>query len=121
MKHTLTCTIGAALVAAFSFSGCTTVTGATYAGYETGARKGVEVANDNAIRTLADSICGMPYGAILRNTYFIPVAKAACLPAGAANAPDTTLPASSAMQAAPATAATSAISAISAASATSAK
>jgi hypothetical protein len=77
---------------ALATTGCTTVTGAAYAGYETGAKKGVEVANDNAVRTLTDSICAMPYGAILRNTYFIPVAKAACLPQGASNAPETTLP-----------------------------
>ncbi|HEY8027681.1 MAG TPA: hypothetical protein VIF60_24285 [Burkholderiaceae bacterium] len=85
--------LAAALVAAFCFSGCTTVTGQAYAGYETAARKGIEMADDNNIKTLSDAICAVPYGAILRNAQFIPVAKAACLPPGSNNAPDTTLPA----------------------------
>ena len=83
----------AVVLIAAMLSGCTTVTGAAYAGYETAAKKGIETADDNQIKTLSDAICAVPYGAILRNTAFIPVAKAACLPQGAANAPDTTLPA----------------------------
>ena len=84
--------ITAALVAAFSLSNCTTVTGQAYAGYEAAAKKGVQLADDNAIKTITDNICAVPYGAVIRNTQFIPVAKAACLPAGANSAPDSLLP-----------------------------
>ncbi|HEX7642963.1 MAG TPA: hypothetical protein VF472_12220 [Burkholderiaceae bacterium] len=85
--------LAAALGLAACQSGCTTVTGSAYAGYESAARKGIEVANDNAIKTTMDAICAWPYGAILRNPQAIPVAKAACLPQSVNNAPETTLPA----------------------------
>jgi len=80
------------IIAALALTGCTTTTAQLYSGYEQAAKKGIEAADDNNIKTLTDSICGVPYGAVIRNTQFIPVAKAACLPAGANSAPDSLLP-----------------------------
>jgi len=84
--------LAALAVLGLALASCTTVTGQAYAGYEAAAKKGVQLADDNAIKTITDNICAVPYGAVIRNTQFIPVAKAACLPAGANSAPDSLLP-----------------------------
>lgn len=52
------------------------------AGYGEKVVRDVQGANDNLIHGLEVAICGVPYGAILRNPEFIPVAKAACLANG---------------------------------------
>ena len=90
MKHLIT--IAAMLTACTLQTACTTTTAQLYAGYESAAKKGLEAADDNNIRTLTDGICGVPYGAVIRNSQFIPLAKAACLPAGGNSAPDSLLP-----------------------------
>jgi len=51
----------------------------------------IQTANDNVIDAIRESICAVPYGAIIRHPEFVGVAKAACLPTGTTNAPATLL------------------------------
>lgn len=54
------------VMAAILLAGCTTTTATMYAGYETAAKKGVQLADDNLRTTLVDAICGTPYASVQR-------------------------------------------------------
>ena len=63
-------------------SGCGTLN--TYvAAQNAAAVKDTKAANDNLVRGIEESICEVPIGAVIRNSEFVPIAQAACLPAGA--------------------------------------
>jgi hypothetical protein len=55
------------LLALSLLTGCTTTTSAIYAGLETQAKAGIVMANDNAITTARDFLCGQPYSAVQRH------------------------------------------------------
>lgn len=80
-----------ALTIAFTLSGCGTVN-PLVAGYEKKVQVDVQGANDNYIHGIEAAICAVPYGAIIRNPEFVPIAKSACLPSGAGSSPVTLLP-----------------------------
>jgi hypothetical protein len=70
------------ILASFCLVGCTTTGAQLYSGYEQAAKKGVEAADDNTIKSLMDGICATPIGAVLRHPEFQSVVKDACMPAG---------------------------------------
>jgi uncharacterized protein YceK len=71
-----------AVLAVFVLSGCGTLN--TYvAAQNAAAVKDTKAANDNLVRGIEESICEVPIGAVIRNSEFVPIAQAACLPAGA--------------------------------------
>ena len=49
--------------------------------------KDTKAANDNLVRGIEEGICAVPIGAVIRNSEFVPIAQAACLPAGGAQNP----------------------------------
>lgn len=79
------------LIFAVMLSACSTVN-PLVAGYEKGVQTGVQGANDNLIHGIEASICAVPYGAIIRNPEFVPIATAACLPTGDKSNPVMLLP-----------------------------
>jgi hypothetical protein len=86
MKRTTMIVLAA--FAVFFLAGCGTMN-STIAGLEQKSVADVRAANDNAIHGVEASICAMPIGAVIRNTEFVPIARAACLPAGSASSPVT--------------------------------
>jgi hypothetical protein len=88
MKYTITVAV---IVGAASLSGCASFSQA-YAAQEASTTVGMHVAQKNIIKTLTDAICAVPYGDVIANPSFQPTAKAACLPSGGANSPDSLLP-----------------------------
>jgi hypothetical protein len=54
--------LGAALL-----SGCTTTTASMYSGLYTQAKAGVQVFDDNSLKTMRDILCAQPYSAIQRH------------------------------------------------------
>jgi hypothetical protein len=81
----------AAIFSALSISGCASVSQA-YAAKEASAEVDIHLAQKNAIHTLKTAICAVPYGDVIANPEFQPVAKAACLPAAGSITPDSLLP-----------------------------
>jgi len=75
-----------ALISLILLSGCGTLN-STVAGFNQKAISDTRGANDNLVHALEAGICEVPIGAVIRNSEFVPVAKAACLPAGQASSP----------------------------------
>ena len=81
MKFIILCVTYMLLCA--NLSGC-----ATYVAAQDAALvKSVQAANDNLVRGIEEGICAVPIGAVIRNSEFVPIAQAACLPAGGAQNP----------------------------------
>jgi hypothetical protein len=56
-----------ALLAALFLPGCTTTTASMYSGLYTQAKAGVQVFDDNSLKTMKDILCAQPYSAIQRH------------------------------------------------------
>lgn len=56
-----------ALTGAALLSGCTTTTASMYSGLYTQAKAGVQVFDDNSLKTMRDMLCAQPYSAIQRH------------------------------------------------------
>ena len=67
-----------ALALALMLGGCTTTTAALYSGYVSGAKVGIQAADDNVVTTIHDLTCGLPYGALLRHPEMQPAAVSLC-------------------------------------------
>lgn len=65
---------------ALMLGGCTTTTGAMYAGLTTQAEAGIKVFDDNTLATVKTVLCAQPYSAIQRHPEIQPGVLALCGP-----------------------------------------
>ena len=54
---------------------------------EAGVVRDAQTANDNMVHGIEAASCAVPIGAVIRNPEFIPIAEAACMPAGTQSNP----------------------------------
>ena len=54
---------------------------------EAGVIRDAQTANDNMVHGIEAASCAVPIGAVIRNPEFIPIAEAACMPAGTQSNP----------------------------------